>query len=117
MFRLTGLDASEVYVKAETIVCVRPPLPVEQPAAAVVEYTGRVFLTSETVSAIVARLGGQPRLIALTRPDGSSAQIAAGAITQVRQAPARDGGGTEITYAGRAHRVTESVQAVLLLLP
>lgn len=113
MFRLTGMDGSDVHVKADTIVSVRPPLPLEAPAGAAIEYTGRVLLTPEAVAAVIGRMGGQLKLIELTRPDGSVVHVAAGAITQVR----RDGGGTEITYAGRAHLVTESVAAVLALLP
>jgi uncharacterized protein YlzI (FlbEa/FlbD family) len=116
MIELTGLNGATILVAPKSIYRVRGTVPSEGADATKVEYSGAYLYTHEPIDVLIARLSALVSIIKLTSRSGLPIWLNAGAITQVREALALNGSGTEITIAGHYQHVVESVDAVRALL-
>ena len=116
MIDLTGLNGATILVAPGSIYRLRPTTPSEGRDATRVDYLGGYVLTLEPAAALLGRLTGEVRLIALTTRNGTPVWLNAAAITRVREALPINGPGSEIVVGGAYQHVVETVAAVQALL-
>ena len=121
MIVVHALDGTEVQVNENAVTLVSGPYPHDVGPHTYVHGIDRgVLVTMENAAALVARLGVQPPLTKLTRPDSTSVWIKGSAVTAVRApvATEQQAGGVvrAVIVVGDLHQaVCEDVQTAASL--
>ena len=116
MIAIRALDGVEVIVNENAVTLVAGPYPHDVGPHTYVHGVDRgVLVTAEEAAGLVARLGVDPPLAKLTRPDGSPVWIKRSAVTAIRPplATEQQGGGAvqAVLIIGGLHQaVREGVQ-------
>jgi hypothetical protein len=85
MIAIRALDGTEVAVNEEAVTLVAGPYPHDLGPHTYVHGVERgVLVTAEDGAALVARLGADPPLVKLTRPDASPVWIKGSAVSEIR---------------------------------
>lgn len=116
MIAIDGLDGSPVLIAPGSICRIRRALAHEAPDATKVEHGGGCLFTREPAADLIARIGAEADLVRFTTRGGAEVYLSRGAVAQVRPGAAQDGGGTEITVAGRHQHVAEDPAKVASML-
>jgi hypothetical protein len=91
MIAIRALDGTEVALNEESITLVAGPYPHDLGPHTYVHGVDRgVLVTAEDAAALVARLGIDPPLAKLTRPDASPVWIKRSAVSEIRPPLARE---------------------------
>jgi len=116
MIAIRALDGTEVVVNQDAVTFIVGPYPHDVGPHTYVHGVDRgVLVTAEDATALVARLGVDPPLVKLTRPDASPVWVKRSAVSAIRRplATEQQGGGTvkAVLVIGDLHQaVREDVQ-------
>jgi hypothetical protein len=122
MIVLHALDGTEVDVNEAAVTLVAGPYPHDLGPHTYVHGVDRgVLVTTEDPAALVARLGVDPPLVKLTRPDATPVWVKGPAVTAIRPPLATESQGRGVVMAvviiGDLHQaVREDVKAVTSVL-
>jgi hypothetical protein len=122
MIAIRALDGTEVVVNEDAVTLVAGPYPHDLGPHTYVHGVDRgVLVTAEDAAALVARLGADPPLVKLTRPDASPVWIKGSAVSEIRAPRATEqqaGGGVRaVVVIGDLHQaVREAVQTAMSIL-
>ena len=122
MITVRALDGTEVDVNEEAVTVVAGPYPHDLGPHTYVHGVERgVLVTAENAAALVARLGVDPPLVKLTRPDASPVWIKASAVSEIRPPLATEqqaaGAVKAVVVIGDLHQaVREDVQSATSIL-
>jgi hypothetical protein len=122
MIVLHALDGTEVNVNEAAVTLVAGPYPHDLGPHTYVHGVDRgVLVTTEDPAALVARLGVDPPLVKLTRPDATPVWVKGPAVTAIRPPLATESQGRGVVMAvviiGDLHQaVREDVKAVTSVL-
>ena len=122
MIAIRALDRTEVVVDENAVTLVVGPYPHDLGPHTYVHGINRgVLVTAEDAAALVARLGTDPPLAKLTRPDASPVWVKASAVSAIRPPLATEqqaGGAVKaVIVIGDLHQaVREDVQAAMSTL-
>ena len=122
MIAIRALDGTEVVVNESAVTLVVGPYPHDLGPHTYVHGVDRgVLVTAEDAAALVARLGVDPPLVKLTRPDASPVWVRGSAVSEIRpplttEQPA--GGAVKAgVFIGDLHQaVREDVQTATRIL-
>lgn len=124
MIAIRALDGTDVVVNEEAVTLVVGPYPHDVGAHTYVHGVERgVLVTAEAAAALATRLGVDPPLVRLTRPDGSPVWIKKLSITAVRppsprEQQAGDSVKAVVVIGGLQQAVREDAQTVAgMLIP
>ena len=85
MIAIRALDGTEVVVNESAVTVVAGPYPHDVGPHTYVHGVERgVLVTAEKAAALVVRLGVDPPLVKLTRPDASPVWVKASAVSEIR---------------------------------
>ena len=105
------LDGQDINVNEKAITVVAGPYPHDVgPHTYIYGSTHSVLITNEPVDILVARLGVNPPLARLTRPDGSPVWVNGSAVSSVRgSVPSEQGVGqvNAVLQVGSFHQAVE----------
>src|ERR1700756_2477899 len=96
MIAIRALNGTEIEVNQDAITLIAGPYPHDVGPHTYVHGVDRgVLVTAEKAAALVARLGVDPPLVKLTRPDGSPVWVKRSAVSAIRPplATEQQGGG------------------------
>jgi len=122
MIAIRALDGTEVAVNENAVTLVAGPYPHDLGPHTYVHGVERgALVTAEDAAALVGRLGVDPPLVKLTRPDASPVWIKAAAVSAIRppMATEQQAGGAvrAVVVIGDLHQaVREDVQAAMSAL-
>jgi len=122
MIAIRALDGTEVAVDENAVTLVAGPYPHDLGPHAYVHGVDRgVLVTAEDAAALVARLGVDPPLVKLTRPDASPVWVKASAVNEIRLPLATEQQAARVVKAvvviGDLHQaVREDVQSATSIL-
>ena len=122
MIAIRALDGTEVAVNENAVNLVAGPYPHDLGPHTYVHGVERgVLVTAEDAAALVARLGVDPPLAKLTRPDASPVWVKRSAVSEIRPPLATEqlaGGGVRaVVVIGDLHQaVREDVQTAASIL-
>ena len=122
MIAIRALDGTEVAVNENAVSLVAGPYPHDLGPHTYVHVVERgALVTAEDAAALVGRLGVDPPLVKLTRPDASPVWIKAAAVSAIRPPTATEqqaGGAIRaVVVIGDLHQaVREDVQAAMIAL-
>jgi hypothetical protein len=122
MIAIRALDGTEVDVNEEAVTLVAGPYPHDLGPRTYVHGVERgVLVTAEDAAALAARLGADPPLAKLTRPDASPVWIKRSAVSEIRPPRATErqarGAVKAIVVIGDLHQaVREDVQTAMSIL-
>jgi len=122
MIVVHALDGTEVDVNGAAVTLVAGPYPHDLGPHTYVHGVDRgVLVTGEDAAALVARLGVDPPLVKLTRPDSTPVWVKGSAVTAIRPPLATESqsGGVvmAVVIIGDLHQaVREDVKAVASIL-
>jgi hypothetical protein len=122
MIAIRALDGTEVAVNENAVTLVVGPYPHDLGPHTYVHGVDRgVLVTAENAAGLVARLGVNPPLAKLTRPDASPVWIKASTVSEIRPplATEQQAGGAvrAVVLIGDLHQaVLEDVQAATNIL-
>ena len=116
MIAIRALDGTEVAVNENAVTLVAGPYPHDLGPHTYVHGVDRgVLVTAENAAGLVARLGVDPPLMKLTRPDASPVWVKGSAVSEIRRplATEQQAGGAvrAVVLIGDLHQaVLEDVQ-------
>src|ERR1700761_1026712 len=85
MIAIRALDGTEIFIDGNAVTLVAGPYPHDPGPHTYVHGVDRgVLVTIEDAAALVARLGVDPPLANLTRPDASPVWLRGSAVTEIR---------------------------------
>ena len=122
MITVRALDGTEVDVNEEAVTVVAGPYPHDVGPHTYVHGVERgVLVTAEKAAALVVRLGVDPPLVKLTRPDASPVWVKASAVSEVRPPLATEqqaaGAVKAVVVIGDLHQaVRDDVQTAMRIL-
>ena len=122
MIAIRALDGTEVAVKEDAVTLVAGPYPHDLGPHTYVHGVDRgVRVTAEDAAALVARLGADPPMVRLTRPDGSPVWVKRSTISEIRppRTTEQQGGAAvkAVVIIGDLHQaVREAVQTAMSIL-
>jgi hypothetical protein len=122
MIAIRALDGTEVVVNEDAITLVVGPYPHDLGPHTYVHGVERgVLVTAGDAAALVARLGVDPPLLKLTRPDASPVWVKGSAVSEIRPPLATEqqaGGAVKaVVVIGDLHQaVREDVQTAMSIL-
>jgi len=122
MIAIRALDGTEVAVNENAVTLVAGPYPHDLGPHTYVHGVDRgVLVTAEDAAALVARLGVDPPLAKLTRPDASPVWVKGSAVSEIRPplATEQQAAGTvrAVVVIGDLHQaVREDVQTARRIL-
>ena len=122
MIAIRALDGTEVVVDGNAVTLVVGPYPHDLGPHTYVHGIDRgVLVTAEDAAALVARLGTDPPLAKLTRPDASPVWVKASAVSAIRPPLATEqqaGGAVKaVVVIGDLHQaVREDVRTAMSIL-
>ncbi|HMD62712.1 MAG TPA: hypothetical protein VKF83_01900 [Stellaceae bacterium] len=122
MIAVRALDGTEVIVNENAVTLIVGPYPHDVGPHTYVHGVDRgVLVTAEAAAALVARLGVDPPLVKLTRPDASPVWVKRSAVNAIRPplATEQQGGGAvkAVLVIGDLHQaVREDVQTAAGIL-
>jgi len=122
MIAIRALDGTEVAVNENAVTLVAGPYPHDLGPHTYVHGVDRgVLVTVEDAAALVARLGVDPPLAKLTRPDASPVWVQGSAVSEIRPPLATEqqaaGAVRAVVVIGDLHQaVREDVQTAMRIL-
>jgi hypothetical protein len=122
MIAIRALDGTEVVVNESAVTVVAGPYPHDVGPHTYVHGVERgVLVTAEKAAALVVRLGVDPPLVKLTRPDASPVWVKASAVSEIRLPLATEqqaaGAVKAVVVIGDLHQaVREDVQSATSIL-
>ena len=122
MIAIRALDGTEVVVNEDAVTLVVGPYPHDLGPHTYVHGVDRgVLVTAEDAVALIARLGIDPPLVKLTRPDASPVWIKRSVVIEIRppRATEQQAGGAvkAVVVIGDLHQaVREDVQTAMSIL-
>ena len=122
MIAIRALDGTEVAVNENAVTLIAGPYPHDLGPHTYVHGVDRgVLVTVEDAAALVARLGVDPPLAKLTRPDASPVWVQGSAVSEIRPplATEQQAAGTvrAVVVIGDLHQVVrEDVQTAMRIL-
>jgi hypothetical protein len=122
MIAIRALDGTEIVVNQDAVTLVAGPYPHDLGPHTYVHGVERgVLVTAEDAAALVARLGIDPPLVKLTRPDASPVWVRASAVSEIRPPLATEhqaaGAVKAVIVIGDLHQaVREDVQTAMSTL-
>jgi len=122
MIAIRALDGTEVAVNENAVTLVAGPYPHDLGPHTYVHGVDRgVLVTAEDAAALVARLGVDPPLSKLTRPDASPVWVKGSAVSEIRPPLATEqqaaGAVRAVVVIGDLHQaVREDVQTAMRIL-
>jgi hypothetical protein len=122
MIAIRALDGTEVAVNENAVTLVAGPYPHDPGPHTYVHGVDRgVLVTAEDAAALVARLGVDPPLVKLTRPDASPVWVKGSSVSEIRPplAPEQQGRGAvkAVVVIGDLHQaVREDMQTAMSIL-
>ena len=85
MIAIRALDGTEIVVNEDAVTLVAGPYPHDLGPHTYVHGVDRgVLVTAENAAALIARLGIDPPLVKLTRPDASPVWVKRSAVSEIR---------------------------------
>jgi hypothetical protein len=122
MIAIRALDGTEVVVNQDAVTLVAGPYPHDLGPHTYVHGVDRgVLVTAEDAAALIARLGVDPPLVKLTRPDASPVWVKASAVSAIRPPLATEqqaaGAVKAVIVIGDLHQaVREDMQTAMSIL-
>jgi hypothetical protein len=122
MIAIRALDGTEVAVNENAVTLVAGPYPHDLGPHTYVHGVDRgVLVTAEDAAALVARLGVDPPLAKLTRPDASPVWVKGSAVSEIRPPLATEqqaaGAVRAVVVIGDLHQaVREDAQTAMRIL-
>jgi hypothetical protein len=122
MIAIRALDGTEVVINQDAVTLVVGPYPHDVGPHTYVHGVERgVLVTAEKAAALVIRLGVDPPLVKLTRPDASPVWVKASAVSVIRPPLATEqqaaGAVKAVVVIGDLHQaVREDVQSATSIL-
>jgi hypothetical protein len=122
MIAIRALDGTEVAVNQDAVTLVAGPYPHDVGPHTYVHGVERgVLVTAEKAAALLVRLGADPPLVKLTRPDASPVWVKASAVSEIRLPLATEqqaaGAVKAVVVIGDLHQaVREDVQSATSIL-
>jgi hypothetical protein len=122
MIAIRALDGTEVVVNQDAVTLVVGPYPHDVGPHTYVHGVERgVLVTAEDAAALVIRLGADPPLMKLTRPDASPVWIKRSAVSEIRAPIATEQQGrgavkAVVVIGGLRQAVREDVQTAASIL-
>jgi hypothetical protein len=122
MIAVRALDGTELFVDENAVTLVAGPYPHDLGPHTYVHGVDRgVLVTAERAAALVARLGVDPPLVKLTRPDASPVWVKRSVVSEIRMPlpTEQQAGGAvgAVVIIGDLHQaVREDVQTAMSML-
>jgi hypothetical protein len=122
MIAVRALDGTEVVINEDAVTLVAGPYPHDLGPHTYVHGVDRgLLVTTEDAEALVARLGADPPLVKLTRPDRSPVWVRKSAVTEIRPPipteQQRGGAVKAVILVGELHQaVREDLQTATRIL-
>ena len=122
MIAIRALDGTEIVVNEDAVTLVAGPYPHDLGPHTYVHGVDRgVLVTAEDAAALAHRLGVDPPLVKLTRPDASPVWVRGSAVTEIRPplSTEQQAGGAvrAVVVIGNLHQaVREDVQTAMSIL-
>src|SRR3984893_5061354 len=120
MIAIRALDGTEVAVNENAVTLIAGPYPHDLGPHTYVHGVDRgVLVTAEDAAALVARLGVDPPLVKLTRPDASPVWVKGSAVSEIRPplATEQQAAVKAVVVLGDLHQaVREDVQTAMSIL-
>src|SRR5437660_12242499 len=122
MIAIRALDGTEVAVNENAVTLVAGPYPHDLGHHTYVHGVDRgVLVTAEDAAALISRLGIDPPLVTLTRPDASPVWIKTSAVSEIRPPLTTEqqaaGAAKAVVVIGDLHQaVREDVQTAMSVL-
>jgi hypothetical protein len=122
MIAIRALDGTEVAVNENAVTLVAGPYPHDLGPHTYVHGVDRgVLVTAEDAAALVARLGVDPPLVKLTRPDASPVWVKGSSVSEIRPPLATEqqgrGAVKAVVVIGDLHQaVREDMQTAMSIL-